>query len=295
MPQDVEIPLSALNNVPGVTGIEDVGFTVPTLDEIVDDITDELPVLEDIEDVVTQAIDDLDTTFGLTQDALDDIVDSVQEDIQDGLDIPDLDPASIADDIADQLDIPTGGDIPDIGEGIDQAIGDLGEDIQGIDDLISEQLNQAVDELEDVIQDTVPAAEDIVTDVVDDLRADLDQLAPEVDNLAQAVAREVDVVGEGGVSVDVSGFFGPTGRDLVEGFGGVLQGLLDPDDGGIPSLGDVRRIVTEEVVALLEDQPGGDIILDPVQFFQDLIVDILEDQLGPETEQALQELQDRDE
>jgi hypothetical protein len=273
MPQDVEIPLSALNNVPGVTGIEDVGFTVPTLDEIVDDITDELPVLEDIEDVVTQAIDDLDTTFGLTQDALDDIVDSVQDDIQDGLDIPDLDPSSIADDIADQLDIPDIGDIPDVGQGLDQAVADL----------------------EDVIQDTVPEADDIVTDVVNDLRADLDQLAPEVDNLAQAVAREVDVVGDGGVSVDVSGFFGPTGRDLVEGFGGVLQGLLDPDDGGIPSLGDVRRIVTEEVVALLEDQPGGDIILDPVQFFQDLIVDILEDQLGPETEQALQELQDRDE
>jgi len=270
MPETVRIPLSWANNIPGVSFVDDVEFDVPTLGEIDQAIEDGTLGPEDLETLRDGDFGEfvVDATFA--DEVADAIVDPIVNEIgeQTGLDIPDTD--DLAAGIADELDI---GDVPEL------------PNIEGL-------LEDVKAEIIDAVEEAAVEVDGFVDPVVNSLRADLDALAPQVDNLADAVAREIQVTEEGGVSVSIDGFFGPVGQDIVEGFGGVIQELLDVDDVGIPDVPDISRIVSNELEDFVEDVPGGDLLLNPEEFIDEQIDRLTDDLVSDE---ALENLEDANE
>lgn len=126
MVQSVTLPFGALNNVPGVSGIDDVSFDIPQPDDIIDPITDAIPDPPDIEGLVVEPLDELlatvddiqDTVAAINEQVLAGIPDAiadVQVALEDQLiqqlgdqDVPvtgiQLDPDRLADTIADEID-----------------------------------------------------------------------------------------------------------------------------------------------------------------------------------------------
>jgi len=132
MAEDVDLPLSVLNALPGVSGVEDVGFQVPDPEDIGTVLEDEIPP------VVEQALEDVDP-----EDILEDALDAGQ------------DPQELAQDLAtelpeqlEQVDIdveaglfgPTEEDLEELVSGTLEP----DEPIEGVDALSNGQLQEIV-------------------------------------------------------------------------------------------------------------------------------------------------------
>jgi hypothetical protein len=156
MVQRVTIPLSALNEIIGVSGIEDVTFDVPQVDDIVDGIDGTLPDEADIREVVDEALESIDPA------------DLVDIDLSQ-LDIGDLTADAVADAVLDRLDIQPGlfGPLDDpLDQVIDRAVR---EGLEALD-----QLDVDLGALEGEALLDVP---DLVRDLQDDVAALEDTLA----------------------------------------------------------------------------------------------------------------------
>jgi len=132
MAEDVELPLSVLNVLPGVSGVEDVGFQVPEPEDIGGVVEDEIPPL------VEQALRDVDP----------------DEILEDALDVG-QDPEQIAQDLATELpeqleqvdvDIEAGlfGPTEEDLEGLLSGVIGPQEPIEGVDALSNGQLQEIV-------------------------------------------------------------------------------------------------------------------------------------------------------
>lgn len=200
MVQTVTIPLAWANNIPGVSGIQDVQFRVPELSDIedtVDDLTVDIP---DIEEVV--------------RDSLEQVV------------LP---------------EIPDADDLEDL---IEEAIADI--PVPGID----------VDRL--------------------------------IDDVVSGVVAEVPTLEGPGVNVDIDGVFGPLASDIQQGLleaieaiagipdelpedletlaQGINQALEDLEQLDVPTLEEIADAVGDPFEDVLEDLPGGDLLLEPDEF-----------------------------
>jgi hypothetical protein len=189
MVQTVTLELSALNGIPGVSGVEDVSFRIPELSDIREEIDQAVPALDEIsrevDDVVRDALQDVDIFDGGVDqllddigqeldDRLDDLVDDIQDEIDQALD--DLDPLDLS-----GLEVDIQGSLFDIEQdfvdllaaALDQA--DLVEVAQfpSLDELLGplEEVQTALDDLE------VPTAEDVAEEAVDQLTDALTDLA----------------------------------------------------------------------------------------------------------------------
>jgi tetrahydromethanopterin S-methyltransferase subunit G len=217
--QTVTIPLSWANNIPGVSGVEDVTFDVPQVSDIEDAVDRLTPDLDDIGervDFVTLDIPDI-------QDRLDDLL----EDIEAAVDDVTVDLGDVTDEIRQEveealadLDLDVPGQVGDLLGDIDQAISGIQVDIEQLDDRIVEQLPE--------------------------------DISP-------------------GPLVEFESIFGALRDDIVAGLTEAIQQLLDQDGQSLPDVPDVRTAVSEEVLSLLEDLPGGDLLTDPEQFIDDQI------------------------
>lgn len=130
----VEIPLSDLNRIPAVTGLEDVRFEVPELTDIEQAIDDLTPDLPDIRAEVDESIDN--ALAGLEFPTIDedqlvaDIADAVDIDV----DIPDLDPDRLVDDVVDGLEARLDIDFPGTETLVEALVDGI---LQGLDDAIA--------------------------------------------------------------------------------------------------------------------------------------------------------------
>ena len=95
MVQRVTIDLEWANSLPGVSGIDDITFDVPQVDDVVDGIDGTLPDEDDIREVVDEALQDIDPA------------DLVDIDLSQ-LDISDLTAEAVADAVLDRLDVEPG-------------------------------------------------------------------------------------------------------------------------------------------------------------------------------------------
>jgi predicted transcriptional regulator len=263
---EVTFPFSILNNIPAVSGVDDVVIDIPDLDEIRDEVEDALD--EALDDVLTES--DTADVIGQLEDRPGQWGLVLAEGLENALFVGGQ-PTELLEDIASAIEADSGG-----GDG-----GGLDVDIEAL-------IDEAVNTLLDAIDEAAVNTDEIIEAIEEEFQPDFDDLAISADSIAEAVAREVQITEEGGISIQIDGFFGPVGRDIVEGFAGVLQKLLDEDGVGIPDQSDITNIFDDRLSSFFEDLPGGDILTDPDSFIEDL-VDALTDALV--SEEASEQLQ----
>jgi len=164
--RDFTLPFGVLNNIPGVSGVDDVTLSIPTIAGIVCSIKQALPTLGQIQMVVRAEVRDalqgvpapvVEVDEGLFGDTLDNLGEIVQNAVEENL-----------------PDIPT---IEDIETAIDDRIEDF---IEGVEDTLLEPIEDAQEAIEDVkedldsinlpdVDDPVEFFIDLVEDSVDDL------------------------------------------------------------------------------------------------------------------------------
>jgi hypothetical protein len=167
MARQITIPLEWANNIPGVSGVDDVDLELAEEETIIDDIVDRVGSQEDTDQTVREAVQD-----SLADGVLDD---------RDGtldLDIPGAD--AVADAVLDRLDVEPGlfGPLEEpldvvLQEAVRDGLEDLGDLDVGLPDLDGEDL---VD-LPDVVDDLIDDVQDLIDDVGD--------LADQIDELAE--------------------------------------------------------------------------------------------------------------
>lgn len=207
MVDTVTLPLSALNGIPGVGGVEDVELELVEPQDIRDPIDDQVPTLDDIRAAVREEIDesladgvlanvdtqlDIDVPgadavadavldrldvepglFGPLDDPLDEVIDrAVREGLED-LDVLDVDLGALAED--DLVDL------PDVVEEVQRDIQALIDDVQAVGDDLAEIDPPAQDDIQTAVEAgiraAVPAVDetDLFTDPVGYVRALLGQ------------------------------------------------------------------------------------------------------------------------
>lgn len=220
MATTVTLPFGALNAIPAVSGIEDVTFTVPDVEDIQEEVD---RVIDDVLDPVNDLVDDIIGEIRATQDRVDDQVDNIIDEIRNvTVDVPDIEQA--LEDVARQV----------LGD-LEEDIGGLVADTEALADSIVDQLD--VDELEQPLVSFESVFGALREDVVQGFEEALENIAglPEdlqedVTNLSEAVAETLAFVRDL-QDVDLTDTLENAGEEL-EAFiedlpGGTL--LLDPD------------------------------------------------------------------
>jgi hypothetical protein len=220
MTQTVTLPFGALNNLPVVSGVDDVSFELLEIDDIIDAVVDAISNNDVVEAAVEAVLDSViigplpaddfaDALEALIVDPLDlqleiirdEIVNELVDEVQDISIDPgsiELDPDEIADDIIEQV-----GDELDVQRGIT------------FESVFGATANTITDAFEDVIGD--------VTDRIDDVDAAITALGEDIESLT--------------ASIDEIPAFDPAEirDDIIDGVIGALEGLpggqllSDPD------------------------------------------------------------------
>lgn len=281
MVQSIVLPFGVLNNIPGVSGVDDVRFDVPQLDDIRDEIDETLPSLDEIEDAVDAVTVDVGDIFQQVDEAIsgvqddvselldiiDDLADTIVDEVQDEISGLTIDVDEIVSDITDQLDI----DPEDLAIDADQIAQDIAEDV-------SEAIPAAVINVDEIVQGVVAALQD-----------DLQTGGFDPQELADAILGERDQLDIPAPQINVSGVFGPLTEDIVRAFEEVIDQRVQAPDVDIPSVGDVRTAVGEEVEDVLEGLPGSDLLFNPDQFIDDQIDRLTDGLVSDEAQQNLQD------
>jgi len=199
--ESVTIPLSVLNNIPNVRGVDDVEFDLPQLDDIAEEIDGTLPDLDDISGVVEGNVVAVLNGNAFVDPADLQIVTAIGDEIEDRLDFADLDPDQFTEDILQELR----DEIPDL---------DLDPGV--IADAVIEQIDLTPGSAVDVDIDGVfgPLSEDIqggFQTALQDLVGPLGDLPEDVDNLAQGIQDLRDRLDQLGPGDD-----GPVFPDIAE-------------------------------------------------------------------------------
>jgi hypothetical protein len=199
MAQTVTFELSALNNIPGVSGVEDVTFSVPTLEDIKEGVADALLVGEDVladaKAAVTDELDDLIDAQGLLLDLLNEIdeqrepgdpllralAEAVAVEVVEQLAGPDTDIGNLEEEIARRV-VEEVGQV-DLDDATVEIEGSLFSIAQDFTDLIAEALSEA--DLVDVPQ--FPTLEEIRGIVSEESPDPPEVSVPTAEDIGQAV------------------------------------------------------------------------------------------------------------
>lgn len=184
MVQNITVPLEWANVIPGVSGVEDVEFSIPTLEDIIDAVVentlDRTQLDEALEEFVGDVVAEIQAAKIDTDQLLDDFIDELERRIDELL----IDEEEIADLVVDRLNL----------EGLvtDQV------DISGIFGPLTEDVVQA---FEDVLNEVLGALDDLpedldsVIDAINQVIEDVDQLLERVPaDFQQAVEDALEAV-----------------------------------------------------------------------------------------------------
>jgi|AKVG01.1.fsa_nt_gi molybdopterin converting factor small subunit len=190
MVQTVTLPLSALNAIPGVSGLDDVTFDIPQVSDIegaVDDVVGELR--DRVQDLRRELDEGLDDVVEEVTDELDGLEDEVAEAVADEVgDVPLPDEDDLTDAILDALDVDEGlfGPLDEpldsvVENAVEDAVtgaADFGIDLTGLTGTVDD-IQATVDDLTQGLEDLDTLGTDAVRRVVDDA---LDEVEPTVDD-----------------------------------------------------------------------------------------------------------------
>jgi hypothetical protein len=183
------IPLAWANNIPGVSGVEDVEIEVLEDDDVVEPTVDQVGTQEDTDRTVREAVSET-----LSDGVLD------GEDGTLDLDIPGAE--AVADAVLDRLDVEPGlfGPLNDpldevLREAVRDGLEDLGDLDVGLPDLDGEDLLDLPDVVEDLVDDVEGLIDDVadLADGIDEIEVPtLEDFRGEVDDALQGLGPEVD-------------------------------------------------------------------------------------------------------
>jgi archaellum component FlaC len=259
MVETVEIPLSWANNIPGVSGVEDVEFDVPQLDEIVADVEDSLPGIDQIGervDFITLDIQD------------------IREEV-----------ADIPDDVADAV-----GDVTvDLGDVADEIRQEVDDALDDLDLDITDPLEEALADAEQAISGLELDPDKLADSIVGQLDPeDLGGTSIQFESIFGALKSDI-VDGFSEALEEVTGLADDL-PDTIESLADGLNTLL-PEAEVLEDLDDADRVdglprTWEAVFRLL---PGGDLLLDPDQFIDDQVDRLTDGLVDEETRQRANE------
>lgn len=236
MTETVEIPIGGLNQIPGVSGLEDVEFEILTIGDVVDAIAENTVDKTDIDEAVVSAVEDVvgegveiaADAIDLTDETIEDIVSAIESSL--GIDVPG--DGSVIDGIADA----TLGE-EQIEDLVDEAVRDVLSDMSPDEATINIEgifgpLSQDVAEALEAIIEFDP--EEFIDEILDELTAFIEDL----------------VSGDGDVDFSL-----PSTEDVE---GAIEDGLdgLSPDVGGVEFWSDPLDFLDElwdEIEPLIVD------------------------------------------
>lgn len=249
MTETVEIPIGGLNQIPGVSGLEDVEFDILTVGDVVDAIAENTVDKTDVDEAVVSAIEDAigegveiaADAVDLTDETIEDIVSAIEDSL--GIDVPG--DGSVIDGIGDvTLGEEQVADLID--EAVRDVLGDMSPDeatinVEGIFGPLSQDVAEALEEIIEFQPDEF--ADMIVSRITDWLEdaigegGDLDLAVPTIEDVEGAIEDGLD-----GLSPDVAGveFWSDPLGFLEELWDEIKVLIVDPD-------------VREELVLVLEE------------------------------------------
>lgn len=200
------LPFSALNQVPGIGGIEDRTVELLEPADIQEELEAAVPSLEDIREEVEAGLLEVLEEGGLIDDLVGDVADTVVREVEEatGLDFPE--PEEIAEAVADRIDIP---DFDGLTVDIEGSLFDVEQDFV---DLLVAALEQAdllevsqvptLGEISDLLEEAtadleeleLPTADELQDDLADALEETLDDILP--DYLTLSLEELITEVGE---------------------------------------------------------------------------------------------------
>jgi len=189
--QTVTLPLDALNQIPGVSGVDAISFDIPQLEDIEDALDDGVPTLAEIgvevgaqvQDVLADELDldaVVDDITAALETELDPLVDTLPDEITAAVDdsledfeqdisgiVLDLD--ALADNITEQLE-------PE----------DIGQDVVSFESVFGALTDDIEEGFEQALDDTITSIDDIL-DTLEDIDTLLDALTGDVDAILELV------------------------------------------------------------------------------------------------------------
>jgi polyhydroxyalkanoate synthesis regulator phasin len=258
MTETVEIPIGGLNQIPGVSGLEDVEFEILTVGDVVDAIAENTVDKTDVDEAVVSAVEDVvgegveiaADAVDLTDETIEDIVSAIEDSL--GIDVPG--DGSVIDGIGDvTLGEEQVEDLVD--EAVRDVLGDMSPDeatinIEGIFGPLSQDVAEA---LEAIIEFD---PEEFIDEILDELTAfiedlvsgegDVDFSLPSTEDVEAAIEDGLD-----GLSPDVDGVeFWSDPLDFLEELWDEIEPLIvDPD-----VIADLERALNENPPPNQEDQ-----------------------------------------
>jgi len=187
MVQDGTIPLSWANNIPGVSGVNDVQFSIPEVEDLVAGVEDALPSGQDIRDILQDEIPDLLRDVDVFDGELDVALDPIIDELDDRLD-------DLVDDIQDEIQEAVADiDVP----GLEDIEVDVGGSLFAVNEDFVDLLAAALDQADLVDVGQFPTVEEIVRPI-EEVRADIEALdIPTAEEVAdEAVDRVTDALQE---------------------------------------------------------------------------------------------------
>lgn len=238
MTETVEIPIGGLNQIPGVSGLEDVEFEILTVGDVVDAIAENTIDKTDVDEAVVSAVEDVmgegveiaADAVDLTDETIEDIVSAIESSL--GIDVPG--DGSVIDGIADAtLGEEQVEDLVD--EAVRDVLSDMSPDeatinIEGIFGPLSQDVAEALEAIIEFKPDEF--AESIVEEITDWLEdaigegGDLDLSIPTIEDVEGAIEDGLD-----GLSPDVAGVeFWSDPLDFLDELWDEIEPLIvDPD------------------------------------------------------------------
>jgi len=238
MTETVEIPIGGLNQIPGVSGLEDVEFDILTIADVVDIVAENTVDKTDIDEAAVSALEDVigegveiaADAIDLTDETIEDIVSAIESSL--GIDVPG--DGSVIDGIGD---VTLGEEqVEDlIDEAVRDVLGDMSPDeatidVEGIFGPLSQDVAEALEEIIEFKPDEF--ADMIVSRITDWLEdaigegGDLDLSIPTIEDVEGAIEDGLD-----GLSPDVDGVeFWSDPLDFLEAlWDEIAPRLVDPD------------------------------------------------------------------
>jgi polyhydroxyalkanoate synthesis regulator phasin len=238
MTETVEIPIGGLNQIPGVSGLEDVEFEILTVGDIVDAIAENTVDKTDVDEAVVSAVEDVigegveiaADAVDLTDETIEDIVSAIESSL--GIDVPG--DGSVIDGIGD---VTLGEEqVEDL---VDEAVRDVLSDMSPDEATINIEgifgpLSQDVAEALEAIIEFDP--EEFIDEILDELTAfiedlvsgdgDVDFSLPSTEDVEGAIEDGLD-----GLSPDVAGVeFWSDPLDFLDELWDEIEPLIvDPD------------------------------------------------------------------
>lgn len=270
MGEEVTIPLGGLNQIPGVSGLEDVTFVVPDEGDITDAVVSAVwgqnPVVNGVDDLLNEIRKVIEGQLSVDIPGegrvLQNPLREIYQNTAGGIDLTD----EALGDVVEAIEGATGVDVPGDGSVID-GVADVTLGREDVEDILREGVT-------DVLDDASPENVDVRVDGI---------FGPLSEDVARALE---DIIG-----FDPDNFADQIVSSIEEQLNVDFPGEGDIED-QIPTVDDVETSIEDGLDGLSPDVNGVEFWRDPIAFMEELWDELNHLLLDPESAENLQQALD---